>query len=89
MSRADLCTIGLLEKLVEKGIKTIKIEGRARSADYVDTVVRVYKKALELISENNFGKKEKEELLKELKTVFNRGCIISKAKEKRNKKGSP
>ena len=73
MSRSDLCTIGLLDKLVETGIKTIKIEGRARSADYVDKVVRVYKKGLELIEENNFGKKEKDELLKELKTVFNRG----------------
>jgi len=73
MSRSDLCTIGLLEKLIETGIKTIKIEGRARSADYVDKVVRVYKKALELIKENNFGKKEKEELMEELKTVFNRG----------------
>ncbi|MDD2483061.1 MAG: U32 family peptidase [Candidatus Shapirobacteria bacterium] len=73
MSRSDLCTIGLLDKLVESGISTIKIEGRARSADYVDTVVRVYKKALNLIEENKYGKKEKEELLKELKTVFNRG----------------
>jgi len=73
MSRSDLCTIGLLDKLIATGIKTIKIEGRARSADYVDKVVRVYKKALQLIEENNFGKKEKEELLKNLKTVFNRG----------------
>ena len=73
MSRSDLCTIGLLEKLVETGIKTIKIEGRARSADYVDTVIRTYKKGLQLISENNFGKKEKEALLNDLKTVFNRG----------------
>lgn len=59
--------------MVETGIKTIKIEGRARSADYVDKVVRVYKKALRLIEENNFGKKEKEELVNELETVFNRG----------------
>jgi len=73
MSRSDLCTIGLLEKLAETGIKTIKIEGRARSADYVDTVVRVYKKALDLINKNNFGKREKEGLMDELKTVFNRG----------------
>ncbi len=73
MSRSDLCTIGLLDKLVETEIKTIKIEGRARSADYVDKVVRVYKKALRLIEGNNFGKKEKEELLIDLKTVFNRG----------------
>jgi len=73
MSRSDLCTIGLLEKLVETGIATIKIEGRARSADYVDKVVRVYKKGLGLIEENKYNKKEKEELLDELKTVFNRG----------------
>lgn len=73
MSRSDMCTIGLLEKLVETGIKAIKIEGRARSADYVDTVVRTYKKALELIEKNKYSKKEKETLLKNLKTVFNRG----------------
>lgn len=73
MSRSDLCTIGLLEKLVETGIKTIKIEGRARSADYVDTVVKVYKEAMELIKVNKYGKEEKEKLMDELKTVFNRG----------------
>ena len=73
MSRSDLCTIGLLEKLVETGISTIKIEGRARSADYVDTVVRIYKKALNLIDEKKYDKTAKEKLLKELKTVFNRG----------------
>jgi putative protease len=73
MSRSDLCTIGMLDKLVESGIGTIKIEGRARSADYVDTVVRVYKKAFKLIEENKYKSEEKEKLLKELKTVFNRG----------------
>lgn len=73
MSRSDLCTIGLLDKLVATGIKTIKIEGRARSADYVDTVIKTYKKGLQLIGENNFGKKEKGDLLNGLKTVFNRG----------------
>jgi putative protease len=73
MSRSDLCTIGLLDKLVNSGIRTIKIEGRARSADYVDRVVKVYKKALELIEKNKYGEKEKEKLLEELKTVFNRG----------------
>jgi putative protease len=73
MSRSDLCTIGLLDKLVDSGISTIKIEGRARSADYVGTVVRVYKKALTLIEEKKYKKTEKEKLLEELKTVFNRG----------------
>jgi len=73
MSRSDLCTIGLLDKLAETGISTIKIEGRARSADYVDTVINVYKKALKLIEEKKYNKATKEKLLEELKTVFNRG----------------
>jgi len=73
MSRSDLCTIGLLDKLLKSGISVIKIEGRARSADYVYTVVKVYKKALNLISKNKYNKNKKKELLKELKTVFNRG----------------
>jgi U32 family peptidase len=73
MSRSDLCTIGLLDKLVSTGIKAIKIEGRARSADYVNKVVMTYKKALKLVAENKYSKKEKENLLKDLKTVFNRG----------------
>jgi putative protease len=73
MSRSDLCTIGLLDKLVESGISAIKIEGRARGADYVATVVSVYKKALNLIAEKNYKKSEKEKLINELKTVFNRG----------------
>lgn len=73
MSRADLCTIGLLEELVKTGIKTIKIEGRGRSADYVDTVVRTYKKALSLIEKKKYNQKEKGKLLEDLKTVFNRG----------------
>ena len=73
MSRSDLCTIGMLDKLVKSGISAIKIEGRARSADYVDTVIKVYKKALKLIEENKYKNKEKEKLLEKLKTVFNRG----------------
>jgi len=73
MSRADLCTIGFLEELVKTGIKTIKIEGRGRSADYVDTVVKTYKKAICLIEKNKYNQKEKDILIKDLATVFNRG----------------
>lgn len=73
MSRSDLCTIGLLDKLIESGVSTIKIEGRARGADYVDLVVSVYKKAINLIEKNNYKREEKKKLLDQLKTVFNRG----------------
>ena len=46
MSAADICTIDFLDELLDAGVQVLKIEGRGRSPEYVDTVVRVYKKAL-------------------------------------------
>lgn len=73
MSPKDLCTIGLLPEIINSGVKVLKIEGRGRPPEYVDTVVRVYKKAIEAITEDNFTLKLIDELNQELKTVFNRG----------------
>ena len=73
MSRSDLCTLGLLEELVKSGIGAIKIEGRARSAEYVEKTILVYKEALKLIEEGKYDKKAQERLLKEVSKVFNRG----------------
>lgn len=73
MSRSDLCTLGLLDKLVASGIGAIKIEGRARSGEYVERTVSVYKKGLDLIESGKYNKEAKEKLLKEVKMVFNRG----------------
>ncbi|MBQ4481161.1 MAG: U32 family peptidase [Victivallales bacterium] len=47
MSPKDLCTIAQLPKLLDAGVGVLKIEGRGRSADYVATTTRVYRKALE------------------------------------------
>ena len=73
MSPSDLCTIGILDRLIEAGVSVLKIEGRARGPEYVDTVVRQYRKAVELIASGKFTAKTKEESLRELKKVFNRG----------------
>ncbi|MEI8067527.1 MAG: peptidase U32 family protein [Candidatus Shapirobacteria bacterium] len=73
MSRSDLCTLDFLDKLVESGVKVLKIEGRGRGADYVYKVIKVYKKALEDIENKNYSKEKIEGYLEELKTVFNRG----------------
>lgn len=46
-SAKDLCTLPFIEKLKKAGIVSFKIEGRNRDPRYVDTVVRVYRKALD------------------------------------------
>ncbi len=73
MSPSDLCTIGLLDELVATGMDVIKIEGRGRSADYVDTVIRTYREALDSILDGTYSKKKIKEWNKELGTVYNRG----------------
>ena len=81
MSAKDLCTLPFIEKLKKAGIKFFKIEGRNRDPRYVDTVVRVYRKALDKKLPKHFKikgtlssatKTEIQESLKELKTVYNR-----------------
>ena len=69
LSAKDLCTLPFIEKLKSAGIMSFKIEGRNRDPRYVDTVVRVYRKALD----KKLSKKEIEEGMAELKRVYNRG----------------
>jgi putative protease len=73
MSPNDLCTLEFLDKLVEAGIDIFKIEGRGRPADYVYTVTKAYKDALIAIKDKKYTDKVKKELLKKVKTVYNRG----------------
>jgi len=68
MSAKDLCTLPFIEKLKKAGIKTFKIEGRNRDSRYVDTVVRVYRKALD----KRLTKAEIRKGIDELKKVYNR-----------------
>ncbi len=68
MSAKDLCTLPFIEKLKKAGIKTFKIEGRNRDSRYVDTVVRVYRKALD----KKLTKAEIKEAIEKLKKVYNR-----------------
>jgi U32 family peptidase len=72
LSPKDLCTIPLLDKIV-KVADCIKIEGRARPPEYVYTVTKTYKTALELIKNKKYTEKNKKELIKAIKCVYNRG----------------
>ena len=69
LSAKDLCTLPFIEKMKQAGIKAFKIEGRNRDARYVDTVVRVYRKALD----KKLNKEEIASGTKELERIYNKG----------------
>ena len=73
MSPKDLKTIRFLDRMVDAGVRVFKIEGRARGPEYVLTVVKCYKEALQAIVEGTFTEKKKDEWDEQLATVFNRG----------------
>lgn len=73
MSPKDLCTIEFADKFVEAGVKVFKIEGRARSADYVKTTARCYRTAADAVAAGTFTPSLGAALKEDLATVFNRG----------------
>ncbi len=73
MSPKDLCTIGLLDKIVKSGVSILKIEGRARSADYVWQVTKTYKEALICLLRNKYSLEKIKKLKSDLEKVYNRG----------------
>lgn len=73
MSPKDLCTIGFIDKMIEAGVRVLKIEGRARSAEYVREVSSCYDEALKAIEDGTFSKDKTELWRTRLSTVFNRG----------------
>lgn len=69
LSPKDLCTLPFIEKLKQSGAVSFKIEGRNKEPEYVDTVVRVYRNALD----NKLTKNQIKESINELKKVYNKG----------------
>ncbi|MBQ2123727.1 MAG: U32 family peptidase [Bacteroidaceae bacterium] len=73
MSPKDLKTIGFIDKMMNAGVRVFKIEGRARSAEYVYTVVKCYKEAIQAVLDGTFCETKVEDWTARLSTVFNRG----------------
>ncbi len=73
MSPKDLCTLPFLDRIIKAGVTVLKIEGRARGAEYVKKIVETYSKALDAIFSGNFTQEKITEWETDLKTVFNRG----------------
>ena len=77
MSPKDLKTIHFLNKMLDAGVRVLKIEGRARGAEYVKTVVECYKEAVDAWHRGEWSDEAIEQKIAtwdaQLMRVFNRG----------------
>ena len=72
MSPRDICTIRVLDQLVDAGVSVFKLEGRGRSEDYVAAVTRVYKEAVQACRAGEFSPEKAVAWEAQLHGVFNR-----------------
>jgi putative protease len=73
MSPKDLCTIGFLNKVLDAGVSVLKIEGRARPAEYVKTVTECYNEAIVAYLDKTYNEEKIKNWITRLSAVFNRG----------------
>ncbi len=73
MSPKDLCTIEFMDKIIDSGVKVFKIEGRARSAEYVKRCANCYRRAADAVCDGTYTPELASSLKAELSEVFNRG----------------
>lgn len=69
----DYLGIAHLPELVDAGVASFKIEGRMKNPDYVFNVVRVWRRALDMLRDGAWDPGAVEELERELGRSFNRG----------------
>lgn len=73
MSPKDLKTLDFLDKVLDAGVRVLKIEGRGRSPEYVKVVTRVYKEAAQAWLKGEWSEDKLEKWNEDLKKVYNRG----------------
>ncbi len=73
MSAKDLSTIGFLDQILDAGVSVLKLEGRGRSADYVYTVTKCYREAIDAYQNGSYSRENVANWEARLATVFNRG----------------
>jgi len=73
MSPKDLKTVHFLNKILDAGVKVLKIEGRGRSPEYVKKVTQVYREAVRAWFRGDYTRANINKWEEELKTVYNRG----------------
>lgn len=73
MSPKDLCTMPFIDKIIDAGVRVLKIEGRGRSADYVKTVTQCYREAADAVLDHTFTQEKDDAWMARLSKVYNRG----------------
>lgn len=73
MSPKDLCVIEFMDKVIDAGVKVFKIEGRARSSEYVYRTASCYRRAADAVCDGTYTPELASRLKNELSEVFNRG----------------
>lgn len=73
MSPKDLCTIEFMDKIIDSGVRVFKIEGRARSAEYVKRCAQCYRAAADAVCDGTYTPELSAALKASLAQVFNRG----------------
>ncbi|MDP2721346.1 MAG: peptidase U32 family protein [Bacteroidales bacterium] len=73
ISPKDLKTVSFLDKILDAGVRVLKLEGRGRSPEYVKTVTRVYREAVNAWFANEYSEENIQRWNDELATVYNRG----------------
>lgn len=72
MNSKDLCLIDELDKLIEAGIDSFKIEGRMKTAFYVATVIRSYRQAIDAYYEGSYNEETVQKYFNELQKASHR-----------------
>jgi putative protease len=73
MSPKDLNTVALLDRILDAGVRVLKLEGRGRSPEYVKTIASVYREAVDAYFEGNYNQENIHRWNEKLNTVYNRG----------------
>ena len=73
MSPKDLNTVALLDRILDAGVRVLKLEGRGRSPEYVKTITAVYREAVDAWFEGQYNQENIDKWNERLSTVYNRG----------------
>lgn len=73
MSPKDLNTVALLDRIIDAGVRVLKLEGRGRSPEYVKTIASVYREAVNACFEGQYNQENIDIWNARLSTVYNRG----------------
>lgn len=73
MSPKDLCTIDILDQVLESGVDVLKIEGRSKGPDYVYEVTKCYREAINALKNGAYTAERIRHWQNRLEKVYNRG----------------